>query len=70
MLERIKAQMRPLSMQVEGILGELFQDHERLFAALRDRDGDRAEQAFRAHNERMMRLISGGLAAGKRLDAG
>jgi DNA-binding GntR family transcriptional regulator len=67
MLERIKAKMRPFSMQIEGILPALYADHERLLLALREHDGARAEEAFRIHNERVMRLIAEGFTAETRL---
>jgi DNA-binding GntR family transcriptional regulator len=56
-LERLKAQMRPLSLHVEAILRELLEDHERLLAALRCRDPDRAEAAFREHNQHLIEAI-------------
>ena len=57
MLERIKAKMRPLAMHIEPILAELYEDHERIVSALADHDGARAEEAFRRHNDRVLRLI-------------
>jgi DNA-binding GntR family transcriptional regulator len=56
-LERLKAQMRPLSLHVEPILRELLEDHERLIDALRCRDPDRAEAAFREHNQHLIEAI-------------
>ena len=56
-LERLKAQMRPLSLHVEAILRELLEDHERLLEALRCRDPDRAEAAFREHNQHLIEAI-------------
>lgn len=56
-LERIKSQMRPLSLHVEPILRALLEDHERLLAALRSRDPDRAEAAFREHNQHLIEAI-------------
>jgi DNA-binding GntR family transcriptional regulator len=67
MLERIKAKMRPLGTHIERILGDLLDDHRRLLSALRDHDARRAEEVFRAHNERVMRLLSDELAAGDEL---
>jgi DNA-binding GntR family transcriptional regulator len=64
-LERLKAKMRPLSHHVERILPQLLADHVAMIAALHDRDPDRAEQAFRVHNQRVMEHIQSELAAGE-----
>lgn len=69
MLERTKAKMRPIGLRIERILGELYRDHERLLTALRAHDPERAEAAFRAHNERVICLITGESDA-RKLDAG
>lgn len=69
MLERIKAKMRPIALRIEPILDELYRDHERLLAALRAHDPDRAEETFRAHNEHVIHLITAELDA-KKLGAG
>lgn len=57
MLERLKAQMRPMRIQIERILPELYADHVRLYEALAARDPARAEAAFRAHNRYLMQHI-------------
>jgi len=57
MLEKLKAQMRPMRIQIELILPELYADHLRLHQALAARDPDRAEAAFRAHNRFLMQHI-------------
>lgn len=56
-LERLKAQMRPLNLHVEPILRLLLDDHSRLIAALRARDADRAEAVFSEHNEHVIEAI-------------
>jgi DNA-binding GntR family transcriptional regulator len=56
-LERLKAQMRPLNLHVEGILQSLLEDHHRLLDALRARNPDRAEAAFREHNQHVIEAI-------------
>ncbi len=57
MLEKLKAQMRPMRIHIERILPELYADHLRLYEALAARDPDRAEAAFRAHNRFLMEHI-------------
>lgn len=64
-LERLKAKMRPLSTRFEPIIEALYEDHVRMVSALRDRDADRAEQAFRTHNQRVIEHIRAELAAGE-----
>jgi DNA-binding GntR family transcriptional regulator len=57
MLEKLKAQMRPMGIHIERILPALYQDHLRLYEALAARDPDQAEVAFRAHNRFLMQHI-------------
>jgi DNA-binding GntR family transcriptional regulator len=63
MLEKLKAQMRPMRIHIELILPELYADHVRLHQALAARDPDRAEAAFRAHNRFLMQHIRAVLTA-------
>jgi DNA-binding GntR family transcriptional regulator len=63
MLEKLKAQMRPMRIHIELILPELYADHLRLHQALAARDPDRAEAAFRAHNRFLMQHIRAVLLA-------
>ena len=70
MLERLKAQMRPLHLHVEPIIETLYQDHVRLYAALADRSSDRAEAVFREHNEHLIQAIHAALAAGGKAGTG
>ncbi len=70
MLERIKAKMRPIGLHIEKILDELYRDHALLLEALRAHDPERAEIAFRAHNQRVIQAIREGMFAEKKLDAG
>jgi DNA-binding GntR family transcriptional regulator len=70
MLGRIKTQMRPLRLRIEPVLGMLYEDHRRLAAALRDRDPDRAEEAFRRHNRNVMELIQTQIDSESKLDTG
>ena len=67
MLEAIKNKMRPikLSIQVEPILPQLYEDHVRLLNALRAHDPDKAEKAFREHNQFMIAVISTEAEAGR-----
>jgi DNA-binding GntR family transcriptional regulator len=53
-LETIKNKMRPLTTHLQPILPKLYNDHTVLLAALLARDPDRAESAFRAHNQLMI----------------
>ena len=57
MLEKIKAQMRPMRIHLERILPALYEDHRRLFQALAARDPEQAEALFRGHNRFLMQHI-------------
>ncbi len=57
MLEAVKNKMRPIAMQINPILFTLYHDHVEILEALKERDPDRAEAAFRSHNLRMIGRI-------------
>ena len=67
MLETIKNKMRPikLSIQVEPVLQNLYEQHLKLFEALQTGDSEKAEQVFREHNQFMIALISKEVEAGR-----
>ena len=56
---------RAMSDRITGRLGKSVQEHRRVLAALRERDGERAEQAMRQHLESVLRdlALSGGQLA-------
>jgi len=66
-LETIKNKMRPipLSIDIKPILDKLYEDHVRLYDALKSREADRAEEVFAAHNQFMMTLITEESVAGR-----
>jgi DNA-binding GntR family transcriptional regulator len=53
-LEVIKNKMRPLALRLEPLLTSLYSDHLRLFKALKASDPKGSEEAFRAHNQRVL----------------
>ena len=57
MLESIKEKVRPFKMRIMPILTELFNDHQMIVHALRQRDPLLAEMAFREHNQRVLRQL-------------
>ena len=63
MLESIKNKMRPipLSIDIKPILDKLYEDHVRLYDALKSREADRAEEVFAApiHDDADHRGIGG-----------
>lgn len=63
-LEAIKNKMRPLTTHLQPILPNLFNDHSLLLQALMARDPDRAENAFKAHNQLMIDHIEEEIQAG------
>lgn len=67
MLESIKGKMRPiqLSIQIEPRLNQLYEGHVNLLNALRAHDPDKAEKAFREHNQFMIELINQEAEAGR-----
>lgn len=64
LLETIKNKMRPLSLEIEPLLDYLYQDHIKLFEALKARNPIKAEKAFREHNKQMINLIKTRLESG------
>lgn len=67
MLENIKNKMRPikLSIHIEPVLPYLYEQHLKLFEALRERESALAEAVFREHNQFMITLISKEAEAGR-----
>jgi DNA-binding GntR family transcriptional regulator len=67
MLETIKNKMRPikLSIHVDPVLPHLYEQHLKLFEALRTGDAEKAESVFREHNQYMIALISKEAEAGR-----
>lgn len=57
MLELIRNKMRPITMHIEPILPQLYQDHLNIMETLRRRDPDKAEALFRDHNRQMIEQI-------------
>jgi DNA-binding GntR family transcriptional regulator len=57
MLQAVKGKMRPISLHINLVLADLYQDHLDLLDALEAHDADRAEAAFNRHNSRMIELI-------------
>jgi DNA-binding GntR family transcriptional regulator len=62
MLEAIKHKMRPISLHIQPMLEDLFDDHTAILEALRQRDADKAEAAFRRHNRQMIDRIKANAA--------
>jgi DNA-binding GntR family transcriptional regulator len=56
-LENIKAQMRPMRIDIAPILPALYAGHVRLYEALAAHDPAGAEAAFRAHNRLLIQHI-------------
>jgi DNA-binding FadR family transcriptional regulator len=44
-------------MHIKHVLPRLYKDHKQLLEAIRARDPERAEKAFRMHNQLIMRLL-------------
>lgn len=67
MLESIKEKMRPirLSMDFKPILNTLYEDHLKLYDALKFHNAERAEKVFAAHNQFMITLITEESEAGR-----
>ncbi len=57
LLETLKNKMRPITMHIKHVLPRLYKDHKQLLEAIRARDPERAEKAFRMHNQLIMRLL-------------
>jgi DNA-binding GntR family transcriptional regulator len=64
-LENIKAQMRPMRIDIAPILSELYEGHVRLYEALAAHDSAGAEAAFRAHNRLLIEHIGQQLRASR-----
>ncbi len=65
LLETIKNKMRPLTMQMQPDFSQLIDQHAELLQALRGRDPEKAEEAFRRHNQYMMAQIREDVDAGR-----
>ena len=65
LLETIKNKMRPLTMQMQPDFSKLIDQHAELLQALRGRDPEKAEAAFRRHNQYMMAQIREDVDAGR-----
>ena len=65
LLETIKNKMRPLTLHVQPDFFRLIDHHAELIKALRGRDPEKAEQAFRRHNQYMMAQIREDVDAGR-----
>jgi DNA-binding GntR family transcriptional regulator len=65
LLETIKNKMRPLTLHMQPDFFKLIDHHAELIKALRGRDPEKAEQAFRRHNQYMMAQIREDVNAGR-----
>ena len=61
MLETIKSKMRPIAMHIDPMLLQLYGEHLEIFDALRKRDPQKAERAFRVHNRHIIEQIKASL---------
>ena len=57
LLDSIKAKMRPFDIHLKPILTQLYQDHKKIFEALRSKNPEAAEKAFAQHNEKIINRI-------------
>lgn len=57
MLEMIKGKMRPIAMHIDLVLPQLYEEHLQILEALAERDAQKAERAFRAHNRHIIEQI-------------
>jgi DNA-binding GntR family transcriptional regulator len=57
LLDSIKAKMRPFDIHLKPILALLYQDHKKIFEALRSKSPEAAEKAFAQHNEKIINRI-------------
>ncbi|HLZ19278.1 MAG TPA: FCD domain-containing protein, partial [Smithellaceae bacterium] len=57
MLETIKNKMRPIAMHITPILSSLYHDHVEILEAFQQKNPDKAEVAFRKHNNQMIAQI-------------
>lgn len=69
MLESLKNKARPLALRITPILPELLEDHRDIVRALRHRDPELAEAAFRKHNRKVLALLLAEPEASKALDS-
>lgn len=65
LLGTIKNKMRPLTLHMMPDFLKLIDQHAELIQALRGRDPDKAEEAFRRHNRYMMTQIREDIDAGR-----
>jgi DNA-binding GntR family transcriptional regulator len=65
LLETIKNKMRPLTLHMQPDFVKLIDQHVILLEALKGRDPEKAEAAFRQHNRYMMAQIREDLDAGR-----
>uniref|UniRef100_A0A7V6A448 GntR family transcriptional regulator n=1 Tax=Desulfobacca acetoxidans TaxID=60893 RepID=A0A7V6A448_9BACT len=65
LLETIKNKMRPLTMHMQPDFSELVDQHVMLLRALEGRNPEKAERAFRRHNQYMMAQIREDVDAGR-----
>lgn len=65
LLETIKNKMRPLTLHMHPDFSKLIDQHTILLHALRGRDPEKAEEAFRRHNRYMMAQIREDVDAGR-----
>jgi DNA-binding GntR family transcriptional regulator len=57
-LELIKKKMRPLALHLQPFMARFYKDHTRLFLALKARDPEASERAFKAHNRFIVEQIA------------
>jgi DNA-binding GntR family transcriptional regulator len=57
LLDSIKVKMRPFDIHLKPILTQLYQDHMKIFEALRSKSPEAAEKAFAQHNEKIINRI-------------
>jgi DNA-binding GntR family transcriptional regulator len=57
MLETIRGRMRTVAVHIQSILPELYEDHREIMEAIKARDPDSAETAFKEHNQRVIKHI-------------
>ena len=65
MLETIKSKMRPIAMHIDPVLVQLYNEHLEIFSALKKRDPQKAERAFRVHNRHIIEQIKTSLESNK-----
>lgn len=57
LLDKLKHKMKPLVCDITPIMDELYDNHQQIYAALVDRDQNRAQQQFLIHNDLMRKQI-------------